>query len=676
MMRKRVVHITFLLCISSSVALAQQQGEMQSIYLDSIVVKEKRRSLLLRHDSNGSMVWDMKLMRNMPQILSNADPIHYAQMLPGVQTNNEYQGGIHVQGCDNEHNELSVGGVPIYNVNHLLGFFSTFNATHFPSMSLTESARTASFANRLGAELVMQPPETVVDTMSGDMSVGLIASQGTLRLPITPVSSFTISARTSYVNMLYANWLRADENRIRYFFYDLNATYTHRIDNRNQLVADFYSGLDKADIADDRHGTDMNNRWGNMMGAVHWLCTVADCAEMRTTLYTTTYKSRMQIGIGPEQCRMESSITDVGLRSRLALGTTWTFGADGVWHTIKPMDVVSDGGLISGGQRGVSTHSIESSFYADSRWALMPDFAFNVGLRDNIYATSGHMFLSANPSASIVYEKGTMRCVFSYALRHQHLFQTGFTDIGMPTEFWFSADEDSPPQYAHSFNVKGEGYFFHRRYQASVSLYYKRLYRQIEYGGTMFDLMSAKNDWHNRLMQGKGENYGVSVMLSKCTGRLTGWVSYTYGRAKRTYFMTEGKRTYPANHERPHELNVVLTYATPRHWSFGATFVACSGTPFTAPKSIYVMNGNVVAQYGEHNANRLAAYWRMDTSVNYRWKGRGRLEQGVNLSFYNLLCHNNDLFHYVRTDKSGTVRYRAVSFISPILPSVSYFVKL
>ena len=64
----------------------------------------------------------MKFMENMPQILGNADPMHYAQMLPGVQTNNEYQGGIHVQGCDNEHNQITIGGVPVYNAVHLLGF--------------------------------------------------------------------------------------------------------------------------------------------------------------------------------------------------------------------------------------------------------------------------------------------------------------------------------------------------------------------------------------------------------------------------------------------------------------------------------------------------------------------------------------------------------------------------
>ena len=34
--------------------------------------------------------------------------MHYAQMLPGIQTNNEMKSGINIQGCDNSHNMLSM----------------------------------------------------------------------------------------------------------------------------------------------------------------------------------------------------------------------------------------------------------------------------------------------------------------------------------------------------------------------------------------------------------------------------------------------------------------------------------------------------------------------------------------------------------------------------------------
>lgn len=97
-MSGRLIHsILILFCFFTQAAHAQPPGKEQNIRLDSVTVSAVRRSLRVRQREDAVLV-DMKFMENMPQILGNADPMHYAQMLPGVQTNNEYQGGIHVQG--------------------------------------------------------------------------------------------------------------------------------------------------------------------------------------------------------------------------------------------------------------------------------------------------------------------------------------------------------------------------------------------------------------------------------------------------------------------------------------------------------------------------------------------------------------------------------------------------
>ena len=89
---------------------------MWNLSLDTVVVRGNTYSRAVRNRADGSFVWDMQMMDYLPKILGNADPLHYAQMLPGIQTNNEMKSGINIQGCDNSHNMLSIGGVPIYNV--------------------------------------------------------------------------------------------------------------------------------------------------------------------------------------------------------------------------------------------------------------------------------------------------------------------------------------------------------------------------------------------------------------------------------------------------------------------------------------------------------------------------------------------------------------------------------
>lgn len=77
--------------------------------LKSVEVKGKKLRSPLK-EMDGASVVSMSLMDDMPRILGNADPLHYAQLLPGIQTNSEYDAGIHIQGCDNSHNLVTLGG--------------------------------------------------------------------------------------------------------------------------------------------------------------------------------------------------------------------------------------------------------------------------------------------------------------------------------------------------------------------------------------------------------------------------------------------------------------------------------------------------------------------------------------------------------------------------------------
>ena len=132
---------------------------------------------------------------------------------------------------------------------------------------------------------------------------------------------------------------------------------------------------------------------------------------------------------------------------------------------------------------------------------------------------------------------------------------------------------------------------------------------------------------------------------------------------------------YPANHERISELNVVGEFDINKHWSLGATYVFASGTPYTAPEHFYVFSGNVIAQYGEHNACRLSPYSRLDLSVNYKFAIFKTKESGLNLSIYNVLSRANQLYWIWKISKTGVLTYGPASFVVNVLPSISYYIK-
>jgi len=672
-MRKSGQHyiLLFVFCALSSFVQAQEDESAWSFSLDSITVKGYRYSSPVKVNADGVLLWDMSNTSLLPQILGNADPLHYAQMLPGIQTNSEYRSGINIEGCDNQHHSIFIDGVPIYNVNHLLGFFSTFNSSHFQTLSIAKGLESARSPNRLGGKLEMMHRTELPDTTSGIISLGLISSQGSIRLPVNPKTTLTASLRGSYINLLYSKWLEADGQQVNYSFYDANATLVHKPNSNNTFLIDYYHGFDDAGFSEGRYLANMKARWGNTMGAAHWMYEKRGMSLINTA-YITSYRNKFCIEIQDMAFRLPSSITDIGLKGNMTWNR-WNMGIDLACHNIHPQSLEHKGDVNVTDGHAEPMRSLESSLYSNYVHPLSSQVRLIGGIRGNLFRKGHTTYWSLDPSVRLLYDNHTKQFSATYALRHQYLFQTGFSDSGLPTEFWMSASDDYMPQYAHELSANGSAFLLNRRYRVSVDLFYRRLFHQLAYKGSVLDYVNAVYDIKNSLMHGNGENYGFSIMLNKCSGHLTGWISYTYTHARRSFDETARRKSYSASHERPHEINAVATYASNKHWSFGGTLVYASGTPFTAAQSLYLLNDNLIIKYGEYNAARLHPYVRLDLSANYKWGSKA--EHGVNFSLYNVTSRDNELFYYLRTRDDGSFVYRPVTFVLHILPSLSYYYK-
>ena len=162
------------------------------------------------------------------------------------------------------------------------------------------------------------------------------------------------------------------------------------------------------------------------------------------------------------------------------------------------------------------------------------------------------------------------------------------------------------------------------------------------------------------------------MMLHKQSGKFTGWISYSLGRALRNFDNPDYHGWYPANHERIHELNAVASYKY-RRWDFSGVFIYATGLPFTAPKSYYLSSGHIVAEFGEHNACRLRPYIRLDLSATFNIRKTEKYENGINLSIVNALARENDIMYKLKVyPEEGFFRYGRQSFMLRIIPSISY----
>lgn len=673
-MKLSALTTAILVSISSSVANASMTDSL-SLHLDSVTVVSKRVTSSLKGSAGTTLYWDMDMMHDLPKILGNADPLHYTQLLPGVQTNSEYDAGLHVQGCDNGHNFVSLGDVPVYNASHLLGFFSVFNASHFPAMRFDRSSIKASAANRLGGTLNMELPGKQPVKTNGEFTIGPMSSQGTLRMPIGKSDALYVSLRAAYLNLLYGQWLKFDSDEIDYHFQDYNVTYLHKTKAEDKLWFNFYYGDDNVGMDEEDTESTTSLKWKNLLSSIHWEHYTQNDTKITQSIYLTRYNNRMGLKLPSANFALPSHICSYGYKERIESERIKT-GFEVIFHRVKPQSPEIYGKFPINQTPQMEEKSEEYVAFVEysqplGRWML------DSGLKGSIFHNSSEhrTYYSLDPSISVTYKinsNNTLRA--SYGWQHQYLSRAGFSNIGLPSEFWMSSGNFYKPQYAQSVNFNYETFLFDGDYSLSAEAYYKDLYHQIEYNGNVLDFLTEAYSLKDVLLVGSGENYGINIMLNKRTGKLTGWLSYAWGRAFRRFDKFGLDKKYPAAHERIHELNVVGTFRLNERWSLGGTFVYASGTPFTAPKHFYIMNGQLLSEFGEHNANRLKPYCRLDLSANYSLKKKENYESGINFSVYNALLNENDIFYRLKIHESKFY-YSPTHFLMKILPSISYYCK-
>ena len=656
-------------CLSCT-SLKAQVSHSDIIFLDSVLVVSKKFNGMSKVNT-GQYLWKMEKFKSLPKIMGNSDPMHYVKFIPGVQAGSEMDSGIHIQGCDNEHNEISIFGVPVYQASHLLGLFSVFNPSHFSSMKVNlNTLPTAS--NRLGGNVNMELLTEPIGKLSGEFTIGPMSSQGTLRIPVNKKMSVIASVRQSYLNVLYGRWLEFEGSKLRYSFSDYNLTWFYQPNQRNKFWVNSYFGYDNARLREEDIHSNINVKWSNFLASLHWEHSFHSSKLMQYA-YISRHDNQLRFLQTDGNEELPSDIQDIGYvgdwKSKYV-----NLYAQAVLHHIHPQvnkkiqSVYHTDNLFQRTQ--------EYSLQASLNFPLGEKFHVGGGLKGCIYVDDyNKVYKDLLPKVNVKFMPHThLDFKLEYNYQKQYLFQTGFTDMGMPTEFWTSCGEDILPQSAHSISLNAHWIFGGGNWSITSAAYYKKLNRQVEYIGTIMGLMDTDYRLKDKLIVGEGKNYGINIMLHKRTGKLIGWMGYSWNRAFRYFDHPDFPGRYSANHERVHEFKALLTYEINRKWEIGGTAVVASGLPFTAPKYFYVNNGQILIEYGPHNGGRLKPYYRMDLSVNYTISKNKQKEKGLNFSLYNASMHGNELFYRLRYHKGGFA-YKPFKFLVTLMPSISYHYK-
>lgn len=663
--------LLFALQVIMAFSVHELAAQTDSLYLnlDSTTFVTHRHTSSIKKVTTGVTQISLSKIQSMPKILGNTDPVNFIKNLPGVQTSSEYDSGLHIYGCDNAHNEISISGVPLYGVNHLFGFFSIFNPTHFDRMEFSKNAE----GNHLGGGLKMELPDTLKKSVIGDFSIGIMSSQGTIGIKVGNKSHLRLSVRQSYMDLLYKRFLQIEGSPIRYGFGDYNASWISDLTDRDRIWVEVYYGHDRTSVSENKFTIDLDLDWCNYAGAFHWRRN-GDEIRQHHTIFSSGFHSNSLMTQNKSSLSLDSYINTAGYRGDVRW-KGFRGGCDIKYYDILPQSPESKGLYKVESDKQETQRALESSLSLGWKTTVWNCLGIDASLRGSFYLSPEMQYdLSMSPDLSVSYNAFHLgKITASYGWRHQYLFQAGMSNIGLPLEFWFAAGKYSQPQKAQHVDIAYDVDLFHNALSLSTSLYYKRLYNQVEYSGDIMDFFNSLYSLDSHLLKGDGWNYGANFMIHKQNGDITGWVSYSIGRALRRFDNDGYTGIYPASHERIHELNVVCSYNL-KKWDFSGTFICASGTPFTAPEYYYLSSGQIIAKLGEHNACRMRPYIRLDLSVSYSFHKSADQENGINFSLYNATGRKNDVMYRLHA-KNGSYSFSRMSFFLRWVPSVSYYHK-
>ncbi|HEX8507067.1 MAG TPA: TonB-dependent receptor, partial [Hymenobacter sp.] len=352
--------------------------------------------------------------------------------------------------------------------------------------------------------------------------------------------------------------------------------------------------------------------------------------------------------------------------------------------------------------------ALESALYASDRFDITPRFSLSVGLRYSLFQAlgprdvyryaPGESRTEASVTDTVRYGSNKVLATYqgpeyrlsaryslndrssvkgSYTRTRQYLAQLTNTASVSPADVWKLSDANVRPQIGDQVSVGYYRNFKENTIEASVETYYKTLRDFVDYksGATLVLNRHIETD----IINAQGKAYGVEFFVKKLTGKLNGWVGYTYSRslvqvnAATTADMINGGRYYPTNFDKPHDFTLVGNYRFSRRFSTSLNFTYSTGRPITLPLAKYYVGNSLRVYYSDRNAYRVPDYLRLDLGLNIEG---GHLANKLahsswTVGVYNLTGRRNPYSIYFKSVNGQIKGYQLSVFGAPI-PSVTY----
>lgn len=672
-----------------------QQGE--NILKEVVVSSEAPNHNIISTEMSVEKL-SSKIIKAIPAMMGEADVMKAMQLLPGVQSVSEGSSNFSVRGGSYDQNLILLDEATVYSASHLMGFFSVFNTDVIKDVKLYKGDIPAAYGGRLSSLMDVRTKDGNNQKLSVTGGLGTISSRLAIEGPITEKSSFIVSGRRTYADIFLPLASDSGLHDVRLYFYDLNAKFNYRINDNNRIFLAAYIGKDRF-----KH-TIAEMNFGNQTFTARWNHIFSPKLFSNFTLVASHYDYYLGATI-TEQLGQEwkSWIEDIGgkvdFSYHLNPQNEIQFGYDFYHHTFSP----GEGGG-SGNSSIINNFSFPNKYALDHAIYVSNETKFNehltlrYGLRYSLYQNLGNAskeYLLKNYVVvdSAVYERGKIynsqsgfepRIGANYVFDQRHSVKTSYSrsmqyiqlasnsSAGSPFDLWFQASQNVKPQISDQIAAGYFRNFSDNMFESSIELYYKNYTNVVDFKDNA--ILLGNEQLEQELRFGVGYSYGAELMLRKNTGKLNGWVSYTYSRSFRKIDGVNNDEWYNSPYDKPNSVTIVANYEFSPKFSVAANWVYATGAPVTYPVGRFEVEGVYVPIFSKRNEYRYPDYHRLDLSATWKLsQPKKRFQHELNFSLYNAYGRKNPwTIYFLQEQDNPNQTYAEMMYLFSFVPSITW----
>jgi hypothetical protein len=666
----------------------------------------------------GVLSMPVSQLKNIPNLGGEPDVIKAFQMMPGVSGGKEGTSGLYVRGGTPDQNLFLLDDVPLYYVNHIGGFVSTFDPNAINSIKLYKGGFPAQYAGRLSSVVDIRMKDGNLSKHMGELSVGLLTTKINFEGPIGKDSSMSyfVSARRFNLDLVVRPIARVStdgKNTAGYTFYDLNGKIVKRFSDGSKLSLTIYEGRDRIFLngSEKRIGDNdvgyrfrSNVKWGNLMGTVVYSRPLTNKVFMFSSVSTTNFKYNNTVNarfskpgedelVNTSRISFISGINDVIAKTQFEIQAHSAYlikaGATTTYHSFLPgrIDYESfENDTVVGNNR---LSAFETNAFIENHLKIGKHVFINAGLNFNSFFLKDTTFYALQPRVmATVYFTKNLTMQMGYSRMTQNLHYLANSGLGLPSDLWVPATKDLIPEVSNQYNI---GFIYAMRNKNFpinfvVEAFYKEMNNLIEFKDGI-SLFTSNSIEEKIVKNGTGTVYGIEFLAQKSVGRLTGWIGYTWSKNTRQFADLNNGNPFPFVFDRRHDFSLVLSYKLKDDIVLNATWVYMTGNAITFgqsqqltpeliqnfyffPLGIPNTDFYFTQLYNGRNGFRMPAFHKLDVGVNLikrKSKGTRTWFFGV----YNLYNQANPFFLFYKRNNVNQVSLHQLTLF-PIIPSFSY----